>query len=372
MVNWNLRIKTRLRRFPRRRVILCFFTTQQRGYEGNCGGCEEEEADGAGEEDVRTAITHNQGADEILLGHAAEDDAENHGTHGKAHFIQEISEDTAHHHDVHVLHGVAVAVGADKGHQKDDGEQHGIRNVRDLDEEADEGVAEDGHDDICQKESDEYGIDIHGLLREEQRPGLQALYHQGTHHDSCCTVARYTESQHGNEGTAADGIIACLGSDHTLGLTVAEIIGMLAPAFGLVIGNEAGNIAAGSRNTADKGADKAAAEQCYYTAFKVGEGGKNTVELYVSLGAGGSPAVLNTLQQLCQGEDTDENRNEADAPYEIGRACGKAHSAAHGIDTYCGKEQADEAAHDTLHNAAAGNACDNGKTEHSESEILGL
>ena len=64
---------------------------QKRGQKGQHRCYQKEQAQRPSVENVKIAVAHNQGAHEVLLRHAAQDDADNDGRHGKAQLIEEVT-----------------------------------------------------------------------------------------------------------------------------------------------------------------------------------------------------------------------------------------------------------------------------------------
>ena len=104
--------------------FLCSFPqlAQNRGQQGQHCCYQEEQAQGTGVEDAEIAIAHDQGAHEVLLRHATQDDADDDGRHGEAQFIEEIAQKAAHHHQIYVVKRIVVGIGTHKGHHHDDGQ----------------------------------------------------------------------------------------------------------------------------------------------------------------------------------------------------------------------------------------------------------
>ena len=74
-------------------INLCLLEqlAQHRGQQRQHCRYQEEQAQRTGVEDIEIAVAHNQGAHEVLLRHATQDDADNDGRHGKAQLIEEIA-----------------------------------------------------------------------------------------------------------------------------------------------------------------------------------------------------------------------------------------------------------------------------------------
>ena len=72
--------------------FLCFFKelANYRRQQGKRSCHEEEQANGTSEEDVEVAITHNQGANEVLFCHTTVDYANDDCRHGEAKLVEEV------------------------------------------------------------------------------------------------------------------------------------------------------------------------------------------------------------------------------------------------------------------------------------------
>ncbi|CAN3974873.1 23S rRNA (pseudouridine(1915)-N(3))-methyltransferase RlmH, partial [Dysosmobacter welbionis] len=153
---------------------------------------------------------------------------------------------------------VIDGISADHTEDKHNGVQPLHRYQADFGEDADSTIAQQAHEDVGHKQRDNDGVDIHRLGAEKQRSRCNALHHQGTQHDGCDGVTRDAQGQQWDHGAAGDSIVGGLGSGDAFGSTMAELLRMLGPAFGLVIADPGGDIAAGSGNGADNGADNGA------------------------------------------------------------------------------------------------------------------
>ena len=147
---------------------------------------------------------------------------------------------------------------------------------------------------------------------------------------------------------------------------------MAAPALGLVISHETGNVAARAGDAADKGADGTAPDKGDEDALHIGQAWQRAVNGQARGLPDLIPVVLDALQYLGQGEDTNQDRNEADAAHQIVCAEGETDGAAHGVDADGRQEESGQAAHDAFDDVAAGHARNDGKAEHGQGEIFRL
>ena len=133
---------------------------------------EEEQANGTSEEDIEVAITHNQGANEVLFCHATKNYADNNCRHGEAKLVEEVPYKTGSYHQVHVVDGVVIRISTNEGHHHDNGKQNMHRHIYNLCKQANQGEAHNTHDDISKKQTDEDCVNVRCLFYEKQGTGL--------------------------------------------------------------------------------------------------------------------------------------------------------------------------------------------------------
>ena len=93
------------------------------------------------------------------------------------------------------------------------------------------------------------------MVGEQQRPGAQALQHQCAEKNGRYRVTGNPHGQQRNERTAGDAVIGRFRCRDAVQDAGAELVAVLARSFGLAVGDEGGDIAAGRRNDPDDGAD---------------------------------------------------------------------------------------------------------------------
>ena len=147
---------------------------------------------------------------------------------------------------------------------------------------------------------------------------------------------------------------------------------MLRPAFSLVIGNKGCDIAAGTGHTADEGADEGGTQKRGKHSLDILKRRQQTVQHHVLLLTFIMIIILNTAQHLRKSEHADQHRDKGYTAHKIVGVQGKADSAAHAVNADSCQKQADKTAHNTLDNAARGNARNNAEAENSQSKIFRL
>lgn len=171
--------------------------------------------------------------------------------------------------------------------------------------------------------------------------GLHALDHEGAQHDGSGTVAGDTQGEHGDHGAAGHGVVACLRGADALGSAVAELLLVLGPALGLVIGDEGGDVPAGAGHCADYGADDGRAEDGDCALLQVCYGGKDPLQLHIMLNIGLVVGVLDGGQHLGESEQANQHGDKGETAQQVGGAEGHAHLAAHGVDADSGDDKSD-------------------------------
>ena len=154
------------------------------------------------------------------------------------------------------------------------------------------------------------------MLGEQQRAGGQTQHGQGAQHDRRTGVAGNTHGQQRDEGAAGDGVVAALAGRQALGRAVAEFLLVLGPCLGLAVADPGGDIAAGAGHRADEGADDGGADQRGEDPLQIGLGGENMLDFqFVLLRLVALGHLLNGVQSLGEGEQSDQQGDEADAAH---------------------------------------------------------
>ena len=209
------------------------------------------------------------------------------------------------------------------------------------------------------------------MLGEQQRAGGQTQHGQGAQHDRRTGVAGNTQRQQRDKGTARDGVVAALAGRQALGRAVAEFLLVLGPCLGLAVADPGGDIAAGAGHRADEGADDGGADQRGEDPLQIGLGGENMLDFqFVLLRLVALGHLLNGVQSLGEGEQSDQQGDEADAAHQVHRPEGEAVHAAHAVDADGGQQQADDAADDALDDGFSRQACHDADAEYRQRKVL--
>ena len=188
-----------------------------------------------------------------------------------------------------------------------------------------------------------------GVLRDEQRPGLDAVDGHGAEHDGGDGVAGNAERHDGHQRAADVGVVGGLRGDDALGVAVAELLRRLGELLGLVVGHHARRAAADRRQDADDEADDGRPQ-------RAGTAGRRISQIHLEMREPLELGVLASAARLCssgriqlldvghdlrEGEDADQHGQEREAAADELRAEGEARHAADRVGADDGDEEAD-------------------------------
>jgi len=175
------------------------------------------------------------------------------------------------------------------------------------------------------------------------------------------------EGDRRDEGSADDGVVGRLRSGDALGKAGAEKFLAFREAFGLIVGEPAGRVAARSRNDADKYPDESRADDSRQDEDKFLPTGKHFVgELAYSVGC--LLLLGNELYSLGDGEEADEGDDEGNARIEVDVAEGEAGRAGYGIDAHLGEKEAENSREQPHEYRAAAEGSDDRDAEDGDAQ----
>ena len=199
-------------------------------------------------------------AAELLLGQGPEDQADHAGcdrhiehTHAEAQNADDPQNDQ-------VGHVVVQRVGAHRGEHEDAGIEPGLGDVQQLHPDAGHGQVEHQQQHVADVEAGDQAPDQVGAAVEQQRAGLQAVLLERREQDGGSGRGRQAEREQGRQRAGHGRVVRGLGAGHGFDRTLAELLRVLGQALLDQIGEEGRNLAAASRQGADRKAQERAAQ----------------------------------------------------------------------------------------------------------------
>ena len=166
--------------------------------------------------------------------------------------------------------------------------------------------------DVGDEEPGKEAVDEVRMLGEQERPGLQPVDQQAAEQDRGGIGAGNAEGEHRDQRRAGDRVVGRLGRGDRLRRAVAELLRMLRPALGLVVGHERRDRAAGAGHAALEDADAAADELRRPGPLQHRPAGEHDPRLRLRRFCPVRRARLD--QQLADGEHADHDEDESMPP----------------------------------------------------------
>ena len=206
-------------------------------------------------------MEHLRAAAQVLLKHAAQDEAQHNGRHAVAQLVCKIADHAERQHDPHVKHVVAGAERADGAQHDHDGGQHIAGDAQDLHKQPDAEGLEHHHGAVCDQQRRKNAIHGGHVVHKQHGPAPQPVDQQPAHHNGGRGVPRDAQRHHGHHGAAGHGVVAGFAGDHALNVALAELLRRFGQMLCGVIGHKAGNAAARAGQDPDDGPQKGRGEQ---------------------------------------------------------------------------------------------------------------
>ena len=326
------------------------------------------------QEEPGIRVAHDR-ADQVDLDLVAEDHAEDERREREPELHHQVAEHAEHREHVDVADGVVERVGADHAQHQHHREQHPFRDHDDVQRPAHPHQQDRQHDRVREDVRREHPVRELGVLRDEERPRLDAVDRERAEHDRGHRVAGDAERHDGHQRPGHVGVVRRLRGDDPLRDAGAELLGMARELLRLVVGEHVGGAAADRRQHADHQPDERRPEQQERARHDLPDHlavrHHETDRAVRALGRGRRAAhALHLRHDLAEGEHPDQHRQEGDAALDEADPEGEPRLAEHRVAAEHGHDEAERAREQALGERGLDQARDHRQREHEEREVF--